>query len=217
MSRLLAGDVGFVMGPVVEALDAAHQAGDKRSESWCRLIIGHCPPFWPAHLRLAYELAVEVGSPMLGALASAFLSIGGTEADDEALLRQMTSNSSKLANQSLEAVCAVTRSAHLIELGELDAARDLAWSVAVNAQVMPGLRLIAIGHVLEVAFIRADADTGRDDHGHAPGAGAVVATRRLAVVRRQRPAAALAAWGAAAYLGNEQPALDGSPRDNAAR
>ena len=96
---------------------------------------------------------------MLGALASAFLSIGGTEADDEALLQQMTAHSSKLANQSLDAVCAVTRSAHLIELGELDAAWDLAWSVAVNAQVMPGLRLIAIGHVLEVAFIRADADT----------------------------------------------------------
>ena len=96
---------------------------------------------------------------MLGALASAFLSIGGTEADDEALLQRMTAHSSKLANQSLDAVCAVTRSAHLIELGELDAAWDLAWSVAVNAQVMPGLRLIAIGHVLEVAFIRADADT----------------------------------------------------------
>ena len=108
MSRLLAGDVGFVMGPVVEALDVAHQAGDKRSESWCRLVIGFCPPFWPAHLRLAYELAVEVGSPMLGALASAFLSIGGTEADDQTLLRQMTANSSKLANQSLEAVCAVS-------------------------------------------------------------------------------------------------------------
>jgi predicted ATPase len=159
MSRLLAGDVGFVMGPVADALDVAHHAGDKRSEAWCRLVIGHCPPFRPAHLRLAYELALEVGSPMLGALASAFLSIGGTEADDEALLQQVTAHSSKLANQSLEAVCAITRSAHLIELAELDAAWDLAWSVAVNAQVMPGLRLIAIGHVLEVTFIRADADT----------------------------------------------------------
>jgi predicted ATPase/transcriptional regulator with XRE-family HTH domain len=159
MSRVLAGDVAFVMGPVVEALDVAHQAGDKRSEAWCRLIIGNCPPFSPAHLRLAYELGVEAGSPMLGALASAFLSIGGTEADDEALLQRMTAHSSRLVNQSLEAVCAVTRSAYLIELGELDAAWDLAWSVAVNAQVMPGLRLIAIGHVLEVAFIRADADT----------------------------------------------------------
>jgi predicted ATPase/transcriptional regulator with XRE-family HTH domain len=159
MSRVLAGDVGFVVGPVVEALDVAHRAGDKRSEAWCRLIIGNCPPFSPAHLRLAYELGVEVGSPMLGALASAFLSIGGTEADDEAWLQRMTAHSSKLANQSLEAVCAVTRSAHSIELGELDAARDLAWWVAVNGQVMPGLRLIAIGHVLEVAFIRADADT----------------------------------------------------------
>ena len=68
----------------------------------------------------------------------------------------MTSHSSKLANQSLEAICAVARSAHLIERGELDAAWDLAWSVAVNAQVMPGLRLIAIGHVLKVAFIGAD-------------------------------------------------------------
>ena len=159
MSRVLAGDVGFVMGPVVEALDVAQQTHDKRSEAWCRLIIGNCPPFSAAHLRLAYELGVEVGSPMLGALASAFLSIGGTEADDEALLQQMTAHSSELANQSLDAVCAVTRSAHLIELGELDAAWDLAWWVAVNAQVMPGLRLIAIGHVLEVAFIRADADT----------------------------------------------------------
>ena len=71
----------------------------------------------------------------------------------------MTANSSKLANQSLEAVCATAQSAYLTERGELDAARDLAWSVAVNPQVMPGLRLIAIGHVLKVAFIRADADT----------------------------------------------------------
>ena len=37
---------------------------------------------------------------MLGALASAFLSIGGTEADDEALLRRMTANSSQ-AGQSV--------------------------------------------------------------------------------------------------------------------
>ena len=66
MSRLLAGDVGFVMGPVVEALDVAHQAGDKRSEAWCRLIIGHCPPFWPAHLRLAYELARRGGLANVG-------------------------------------------------------------------------------------------------------------------------------------------------------
>ena len=159
MSRVLAGDVGFVMGPVVEAVDVARQTGDKRSEAWCRLIIGNCPPFSPDHLRRAYELGVEVGSPMLGALASAFLSIGGTEADDEALLQRMSAHSSQLANQSLEAVCAVTQSAHLLELGELDAAWDLAWGVAVNGQVMPGLRLIAIGHVLEVAFIRADADT----------------------------------------------------------
>jgi predicted ATPase/transcriptional regulator with XRE-family HTH domain len=159
MSRLLAGDVGFVMGPVVDALEIAHHARDKRSEAWCRLIIGNCPPFWPGHLRLAYELGVEIGSTMLGALASAFLSIGGTEGDDEALLQRMTAHSSRLANQSLEGVCSVTRSAYLIELGELDTAWDLAWSVAVNAQVMPGLRLIAIGHVLEVAFIRADADT----------------------------------------------------------
>jgi hypothetical protein len=159
MSRLLAGDVGFVLGPVVEALDALHQAGDKRSESWCRLVIGFCPPFWPEHLRLACELAVEVGSPMLVALASAALSIGGTETDDEALLRQMTAASTSLENQSLDAVCAVARSAYLIERGELDVAWDLAWSVAVNAEVMPGLRLIAIGHVLEVAFIRADAAT----------------------------------------------------------
>jgi predicted ATPase/transcriptional regulator with XRE-family HTH domain len=159
MSRVLAGDVGFVMGPVAEALDVAHQAGDKRSEAWCRLIIGNCPPFSPAHLKLAYELGIDLDSPMLGALASAFLSIGGTEAGDEAWLQRMNSHSSKLANQSLESVCAVTRSAHLIELGELDAAWDLAWWVAVNVRVMPGLRLIAIGHVLEVAFIRADADT----------------------------------------------------------
>ncbi len=159
MSRLLAGDVSFVMGPVVEALDVAHDAGDKRTESWCRLVIGFCPPFWPAHLRLANELAVEVGSPMLGALASAFLSIGGTEGDDQTLLRQMTADSSKLPNQSLQAVCATAHSAYLIERGELEAARDLAWSVAVNAQVMPGVRLIAVGHVLEVAFIRADVDT----------------------------------------------------------
>ena len=159
MSRLLAGDVSFVMGPLVEALDVAHDAGDKRTESWCRLVIGFCPPFRPAHLRLAYELALEVGSPMLGALASAFLSIGGTEGDDQILLRQMTANSSKLPNQSLQAVCATAHSAYLIERGELETARDLAWSVAVNAQVMPGVRLIAVGHVLEVAFIRADADT----------------------------------------------------------
>ena len=160
MSRLLAGDVGFVMGPVAEVLDtAAYHEGDKRSESWCRLVLGFCPPFRPAHLRAAYELGVEVGSPMLSALASGYLSIGGTEAEDEVILRQMTAHASNLANQSLEAVCAVVRSAYLLERGELEAAWDLAWSVAVNDRVMPGLRLIAIGHVLEVAFIRADADT----------------------------------------------------------
>jgi predicted ATPase/DNA-binding XRE family transcriptional regulator len=158
MSRLLAGDVGFVMGPVVEALDVAQHAGDKRSEAWCRLVIGFCPPFWPSHLRLAYELGVEVGSPMLAALASASLSIGGTEADDETSLRPMTSNSAKLANQSLDAACAIARSASMTERGELAAACDLAWSVALNVQVMPGLRLIAIGQVLEVAFIRDDPD-----------------------------------------------------------
>jgi predicted ATPase len=159
MSRLLAGDVNFVMGPVVEALDAAHDGGDKRTEAWCRLVIGSCPPFWQAHLRLAYQLSEEVGSPMLGALASASLSIGGTEGDDRTLLRQTTANSSKLPNQSLQAVCATAHSAYLIERGDLDAAWNLAWSVAINAQVMPGVRLIAVGHVLEVAFIRADLDT----------------------------------------------------------
>jgi predicted ATPase/transcriptional regulator with XRE-family HTH domain len=159
MSRLLAGDVSFVMGPVVEALEIACDAGDKRTESWCRLVIGFCPPFWPAHLRTAYELSVKLGSPMLGALASAFLSIGGTESDDQILLQQMTMCSSKLPNQSLEAVCATAHSAYLIERGELDAAWDMAWSVSVNPQVMPGVRLTAVGHVLEVAFIHADAET----------------------------------------------------------
>jgi predicted ATPase/transcriptional regulator with XRE-family HTH domain len=158
MSRLLAGDVGFVMGPAVEAVDTARLVGDQRSESWCRLVIGFCPPFWPAHLRLAHELAGEVGSPMLAALASAALSIGGTEADGADLLRQMAANASTLANQSLLAVCTVAESASLTERGQLDSARELAWSVALNPDVMPGLRLIAIGQVLEVAFIRADLD-----------------------------------------------------------
>jgi hypothetical protein len=168
MSRLLAGDVGFVMGPAVEAVNTARLVGDKRSESWCRLVIGFCPPFWPAHLRLAYELAGEVGSPMLAALASAALSIGGTEADGVALLRQMAASASTSANQSLSATCTVAEAAYMTERGELDQARDLAWSVAVNPDVMPGLRLIAIGQVLEVAFVRADLD----------GAESIMATRQ---------------------------------------
>jgi predicted ATPase/transcriptional regulator with XRE-family HTH domain len=168
MSRLLAGDVGFVLGPAVEAVNAAPLVGDKRSEAWCRLVIGFCPPFWPAHLRLAYELAGEVGSAMLAALALAALSIGGTEADGEALLRQMAAYASTSANQSLLAACSVAESAYLTERGELGPARDVAWSVAANPDVMPGLRLIAIGQVLEVAFISADLD----------GAESIMATRQ---------------------------------------
>src|SRR5437763_3074201 len=83
MCRLLAGDSTFITTTLPQGAADAEAVGDQLARGWCQLIIGSRPPFDPAYLLDAYQLALAVESPMLAALAAASITYGGTEADND--------------------------------------------------------------------------------------------------------------------------------------
>jgi predicted ATPase/transcriptional regulator with XRE-family HTH domain len=158
MSRLLARDATFITEAIPAAARVAHDNGDTLAEGWCNLVLGNCPPFRPVHLTDAYLLAVAAPSHMLAALAAASLAFGGTEPRNDEWLDRAREHVEAISNASLRSTHDLALVDDWTERGRLDDALELAMSIAVNPAVMPGLRLVAIGHVLEVAFLRCDLE-----------------------------------------------------------
>ncbi len=159
MSRLLAGDVAFIITALPEAAVAAREAGERLAEGWCRLVLGSRPPFEPEHLVAAYDLALAAGSPMLAALAAASVAFGGTEVDNREWLARADQHGRTISNASLKAARDLARLDDWTERGRFDDAESLARSIVLDPQVIPGLRLVAIGHVVQLAFLRSDLES----------------------------------------------------------
>jgi predicted ATPase len=158
MSRLLAADFEFIAGPLPAAVDAARSEGDHLAEGWCRLVLGSRPPFDPAELLAAYELAGIAGSPMLSALTAASVAFGGVEPDNAEWLARAREHGDRLSNSSLQATRDLAQSNDCAERGRFEDALRLAMSTLLDATVMPVLRLVAVGHVVQVAFLRANIE-----------------------------------------------------------
>jgi predicted ATPase/transcriptional regulator with XRE-family HTH domain len=158
MSRLLARDITFMTEALPDAARVARENGDTLAEGWCNLVLGSCPPFEPVHLTDAYLLASAAPSQMLAALAAASLAFGGTETRNDEWLVRAHDHAEAISNASLWSTHDLAQVDDWTERGRLDEALELAMSIAVNPVVMPGLRLVAIGHVLEVAFLRCDLE-----------------------------------------------------------
>jgi predicted ATPase/DNA-binding XRE family transcriptional regulator len=158
MSRLLAGDVPFVATTLPVAATRARASRDRWAEAWCRLVLGNRPPFDPTELLTAYELAGDVDSPILAGLVAASVAFGGTEPDSEAWLQRADEHAAGTRNSSLRAVRDLARTDDWTERGRFAEAEQRAMAIALDPLVMPGLRLVAIGHVVQVAWLRADLE-----------------------------------------------------------
>jgi hypothetical protein len=158
MSRLLAGDAAFVMSTVPDAAARAEEAGDPWAEGWCHLVIGNRPPFDPAELLGAYDLGTAAGSPMLSALAAASVAFGGTENANDEWLRRARRHGRGNPNTSLKATRDLAQTDDWTERGEFAKAQELALAIALDGRQMPGLRLVAIGHVVQIALWRCDLE-----------------------------------------------------------
>jgi predicted ATPase/transcriptional regulator with XRE-family HTH domain len=158
MTRLLAGDAAFVAGAITRAAAIAADRADAYCEGWCKLVLGSLPPRDPDWFTTAYELGSAARSPSLAAIAAAHVAVGGTEADADEWLARIDALAPGVRTISVRATCDVARADALIERGRLDAALALATAVTTNPRVMPSLRILGLGRIVNVAFQRCDQD-----------------------------------------------------------
>jgi len=156
LTRLLAGDTVFVATAVPKAAAIASERGDSYCEGWCKLVQGSLPPRDQGWFTAAYELGTAARSPSLTAIAAAHLSVGGSEADTDGWLSRIDQFAGDLRIASVRATCDIAMIDVLIERGRLDAALDLAMAATMNPRVMPSLRILGLGRIVNVAFQRRD-------------------------------------------------------------
>ncbi len=157
LSRLLAGDVAFVVGAVPKAAAIAAGRGDAYCEGWCKLVLGSLPPRDQTWFTSAFELGSQARSPSLAAVAAAHASVSGNDEDTDGWLARMDDLASGLST-SVRTTCDIAQIDVLIERGSMDAALDLAMAGTTNPRVMPSLRILGLGRIVNVAFQRRDQD-----------------------------------------------------------
>jgi predicted ATPase/transcriptional regulator with XRE-family HTH domain len=158
LSRLLAGDAAFIATAMPKAAAVAARRGDAYCEGWCKLVQGSLPPRDQAWFSSAYELGVAARSPSLAAIAAAHLSVGGSEADADGWAGRVEELAASLSTASVRATCDIALIDTLIERGRMDAALELAMAATANPRVMPSLRILGLGRIVNVAFLRRDTD-----------------------------------------------------------
>jgi predicted ATPase/transcriptional regulator with XRE-family HTH domain len=158
LTRLLAGDAAFVAGAMPRAAAIAVARGDAYCEGWCKLVQGSLPPRDPAWFTSAYELGTAARSPSLAAIAAAHVSVGGSEADAGGWANRIERLAADVPTTSVRATCDIALIDILIERGHMDAALDLAMAATTNPRVMPSLRILGLGRIVNIAFQRRDQD-----------------------------------------------------------
>jgi predicted ATPase/transcriptional regulator with XRE-family HTH domain len=158
LARALAGDIEFLIYALPEAEQIATATGDRRTQAWVSFVLGSIAPFDDAKLATAYETAMSVGAVTLAAIVAASVLSGGA-ADPAVDWKARVENCiPQVDNGSVLATCYVALIDTLSELGELEAAAELALSSNGIPQVMPSIRLLTYGRLLNIAFLRQDED-----------------------------------------------------------
>lgn len=158
LSRLLAGDAAFIASAIPKAASLAAERGDAYCEGWCKLVLGNLPPRDQTWFTSAYELGAAAGSPSLAAVAAAHLSVAGSEADTDGWAGRIRQLAAGLSAASVRATCDMALIDILIERGSMDAALGSAMALTMNPRVMPSLRILGLGRIVNVAFQRRDQD-----------------------------------------------------------